>query len=111
MARNRKATPENGPGENVTLTVLLGNGDGTFGATHNLVVGVQPSSLAAADFNGDGILDVAVTNSNSVQFGQKGSAGILLGNGDGTFQAAVNYQAELDSEPWWWGISMVTDIC
>ncbi len=47
--------------------------------------GAQPSSIASADFNGDGIADLAVSNqlSNNVS--------VLLGNGDGTFQPAVNY--------------------
>lgn len=47
-----------------TVTLLLGNGDGTF--TQPLgspfAVGKGPFSLAAADFNGDGKLDIAVAN-------------------------------------------------
>ena len=47
--------------------------------------GMAPSSLIAADFNQDGKLDLAVTNSGA------NTVSILLGHGDGTFAAAVNY--------------------
>jgi hypothetical protein len=49
---------------NGTVTLLLGNGDGTFTQPSGspYVVGKGPFSLAAADFNGDGKLDVAVGN-------------------------------------------------
>jgi FG-GAP repeat protein len=42
-------------------------------------VGISPSSVAAGDFNGDGVLDLAVANSGSA------SVSVLLGLGDGTF--------------------------
>ena len=62
------------------LSILLGNGDGTFTAvTPNPVVGDYPYSVVAGDFNGDGIPDLAVGNIiNS-------NVSILLGKGDGTF--------------------------
>jgi hypothetical protein len=47
------------------VTVFRGNGDGTFQAPVNSVIGFtgsQPSALVAADFNGDGKLDLAATN-------------------------------------------------
>ena len=70
-----------------TVSVLLGNGDGTFQAAVTYSVGYGPASLAVADLNGDGKLDLAVANyaDNTVS--------VLLGNGDGTFQAAVNFIA------------------
>src|SRR5262249_13215028 len=52
-----------GPG---TVAILLGQGDGTFGAAQYLMVGTSPVSLALGDFNGDAILDLAVVNSRSV---------------------------------------------
>jgi len=64
--------------------VLLGNGDGTFGAELLFGTGPQPTSLTAGDFNGDGKLDLATENFES-------SAGILLGNGDGTFLTRPDY--------------------
>src|SRR5262249_35931624 len=51
-----------------TVSVLRGNGDGTFQAPINFIVGFhgpQPSTLIAADFNGDGRLDTAATNAPS----------------------------------------------
>jgi uncharacterized repeat protein (TIGR01451 family) len=68
-----------------TVSILLGNGDGTFQPAINFNAGNNPTTVAVGDFNGDGKLDLAVfqqgTNSLS------GNVSILLGNGDGTFQA------------------------
>src|SRR5207249_11661880 len=46
-----------------SMSVLLGNGDGTFQAARNFATGRGPSSVAVGDFNGDGIADLAVANS------------------------------------------------
>jgi hypothetical protein len=54
----------------------------------NYTVGEYPSSVAVGDFNADGKLDLVVANENSF------NVSVLLGNGDGTFQAGVNYLAE-----------------
>lgn len=40
------------------LSVLLGNGDGTFQVAGNVSAGIQPTSVAVGDFNGDGVLDL-----------------------------------------------------
>jgi len=72
-----------------TVSVLLGNGDGTFQTAVNYAVGIGPSSVAVGDFNGDGKADLVVANSGYV--GQSSNVSVLLGNGDGTFQPAVNY--------------------
>lgn len=68
-----------------TISVLLGNGDGTLAAQQTYAVGASPSSLALADVNGDGKPDVVVASqaSNSVQ--------VLLGNGDGTLAPAQSF--------------------
>jgi FG-GAP-like repeat len=70
------------------VSVLLGNGDGTFQPALNFTVGSNPSSVAVADFNGDGKPDLAVANNDG------NNVSILLGNGTGTFQAAVSYGVE-----------------
>jgi hypothetical protein len=68
------------------LTVLLGKGDGTFNAAPNANVGVGPESILLADFNGDGKLDLAVSNIGTGQGnGSTTNVMVLLGNGDGTF--------------------------
>jgi hypothetical protein len=74
-----------------TISASLGNGDGTFQAAQisaplpfsvgSQYTGAQSGTLAAADFNGDGFADAAVVT--------YGGGEILLGNGDGTFQAPV----------------------
>ncbi|WP_263351248.1 FG-GAP-like repeat-containing protein [Acidicapsa acidisoli] len=61
------------------ISVLLGNGDGTFTAAPSLSGG-SPGAIAVGDFNGDGIPDLAVVPS----FDESESA-VFLGNGDGTF--------------------------
>src|SRR6266849_3625150 len=64
------------------VSVLLGNGDGTFQPARNFGAGSYPSSVAVADFNGDGALDLAVADSYSY------GVSVFLGNGDGSFQPA-----------------------
>jgi len=62
------------------ISVLLGNGDGTFQAARTFPVGNRLEFVAVGDFNGDGKLDVAVASYNT------NTVGVLLGNGDGTFR-------------------------
>jgi len=62
-----------------TVTILLGNGDGTFTAAPRLTIGGGP--ILVADLNGDGIPDLVLAESNTQ------ALEILLGNGDGTFTA------------------------
>lgn len=68
-----------------TVSILLGNGDGTFQAAMNFVAGNSPSTIAVGDFNGNGRLDLALLQPSAN--GLPGSVSILLGNGDGTFQS------------------------
>ncbi len=78
-----------GSGVESTVSVLLGEGDGTFGAAQNFVAGASPASVAIGDLNQDGVPDLAVANSGA--FMQPGSVSVLLGEGDGTFGAAQNF--------------------
>jgi FG-GAP-like repeat/Abnormal spindle-like microcephaly-assoc'd, ASPM-SPD-2-Hydin len=72
------------------VAVLLGNGNGTFKEPVVYKAGT-PLGVAAADMNGDGILDlIAVTPGDTLMY--RGFTEILLGKGDGTFQAQVSYQ-------------------
>jgi hypothetical protein len=66
-----------------TVSILLGNGDGTFQTAINSSVN-NPQSVVAGDFNKDGKLDLAVAKGGS------NSVSILFGKGDGTFQTAIN---------------------
>ncbi len=62
-----------------TITVFLGNGDGTFTAQPPIKVGTSPVALAANDFNGDGHIDLAVVNQGD------NTVSILFGDGSGAF--------------------------
>jgi hypothetical protein len=74
-----------------TVGVLLNNGNGTFAPAVTYGSGdLGPSTPTAADFNGDGKMDIAVTNSGSDEFG---NIGILLNNGNGTFAPAMIYSS------------------
>jgi len=66
----------------------LGNGDGTFQAPRNFAAGPRPLSVVGGDFNGDGVLDLAVAYRGSVRPVVPGGVSVLLGSGDGSFQAA-----------------------
>ncbi len=65
------------------LAIMLGNGDGTFGSP--VYYGFAGGQIAVADFNHDGKLDIAVGNQTV------GDVEILVGKGDGTFQAETPY--------------------
>ncbi|MGE5397714.1 MAG: FG-GAP-like repeat-containing protein, partial [Chitinophagales bacterium] len=67
------------------VSILLGQGDGTFGTATNFGVGSNPVGITTADFNGDGKDDLAVANSGS------NNVSILLNQGNGTFGTAVDY--------------------
>jgi hypothetical protein len=69
------------------VSVLLGNGDGTFGARTDFVTGRNPQSVAIGDLDGDGRADLVATNYSAH------TISVLLGNGDGTFRAKSDVAA------------------
>jgi hypothetical protein len=84
-----------GPGG---VSVLLGNGDGTFQPPVTYSSGgYDASSVAIADVNGDGKLDVVVVNQCQSSSSCIGSVSVLFGNGDGTFQPPVSYSTAGDN--------------
>jgi hypothetical protein len=74
------------------VQIFLGNGDGTFNVGLSFPTdtadGPFPLNIVTGDFNHDGIPDLAIANPGS------GSIGVLLGNGDGTFQAPMPVEVE-----------------
>jgi hypothetical protein len=69
------------------ISVLRGQGDGTFEQLARVPVGIRPTGLAAVDMNGDGRLDLAAVGA----FGKdvtdtRGNVVVVLGKGDGTFR-------------------------
>jgi hypothetical protein len=76
--------------EGSNISILLGNGNGTFQAPQTVIAGNYALELTTGDFNGDGNLDIAVTNLG-------GTVSVLLGKGDGTFDTAVTYTVPSNS--------------
>jgi hypothetical protein len=74
-------------------SVLLGNGDGNFGAKVDYYTGIDPASVAIADLNGDGRPDLAVANAGIYHSGHTSTISVLLGNGDGTFGSGMDFDA------------------
>jgi len=83
--------PGGGVSDPISLTVRNTSRFVTFGNSA-IDVGVSPSSIVVADFNNDGVADLAVVNQNDADpicsnLGTVGTISILLGNGDGTFSS------------------------
>ena len=78
-----------------SVNIYLGNGNGTFQAAKNYPVAASTSAsrlLAIGDFNRDGIQDLVATNSGL------NNVAVILGNGDGSFQAPSYYP--VGNDPW-----------
>ena len=72
-------------GQSDSVSVLLGNGDGTFQAQQTFATGNGPFSVAVGDVNGDGKPDLVVANATD------NTVSVLLGNGNGTFQTQQTF--------------------
>src|SRR5262249_44794122 len=72
-------------GPDSTVSVYLGQGDGTFQAPRTFDAGVAAGYVVSGDFDGDGTPDLAVAVHSDSYGG--GSVRVFLGNGDGTFRA------------------------
>jgi hypothetical protein len=70
-----------------TVSVMLGAGNGTYGAPVDIPAGNYPQAVAAADFDHDGMMDLAVACAGN------GTVSVLLGKGDGTFKGKTSYGA------------------
>ncbi len=73
---------------NGSVSVLLGNGNGTFQAAVSYPLSGSAVSMAVGDLNGDGLLDVGVVTVNTGN-----NFGVMLGNGDGSFQPPISYDS------------------
>jgi len=81
---------------NNTITIFLGNGDGTFAvAGSSPAIGMNPSGIAAADINGDGNADLVVSQMSS---SGNGEIVVFFGNGDGTFSEASSSPISVGSD-------------
>ena len=76
------------------MSVLLGNGDGTFQPAVSYAVGIDPSDAHRwrVDFTGDGSARPWPSRERFAE--QQDGVAVLLGNGDGTFGPPVNYAVE-----------------
>ena len=90
------AVVDSGAGAGSNAYIYLGNGDGTFQAPKTFTAGSNPVYIQVADMNGDGKLDLVVTNTGTNATTDSGSVVVLLGNGDGTFQAPAPYPAGIN---------------
>jgi hypothetical protein len=79
----------NSPPDTNNMSVFLGDGKGSFSPPSYFTVGPSPQSMSLADFNVDGIVDIAI--SNSLPAGVNSTVSVLLGDGKGSFAARTPY--------------------
>ncbi|MEG4465002.1 FG-GAP-like repeat-containing protein [Microcoleus sp. D3_18cC1] len=74
-----------------SLSVLLGNGNGTFAPSTNIALNSSPEFATLNDLNKDGNLDIIAASPSSGTNPASGRVSVLLGNGSGTFATQSNY--------------------
>lgn len=67
------------------VSILLGNGDGTFGSANHIPISKEPGSITTGDFNSDGIIDIITANPRTDDIT------ILIGNGNGIFSIDTSF--------------------
>ena len=77
-----------------TVGIMLGHGNGTFGALQTYATIGNPLGIAIADYNGDGVADLAVSG-----YLPGGPIQMLFGNGDGTFGGGYAFNSGADYAP------------
>jgi hypothetical protein len=85
---------------NNSISLLPGNGNGTFGSARVYYGGMAPAAVAVGDFNGDGKQDVVSANDG----GEVGTVAYFQGNGDGTVVASEGLPVTVRNSASWNGI-------
>ena len=80
----------NSPADTNNLSIMLGDGKGGFDAPAYYTIGPAPQSMSIADFNGDGLADIAVSNSLAVS--GNSTVSVLLGIGNGRFAGPTAFK-------------------
>jgi uncharacterized membrane protein len=89
-----KSSPVSGPQTDNTVSRFAAAEKVNFRkAVPYLTSGYNPYSVAVADVNGDGTLDLIIANQEQTKSNPEGSISVMLGKGNGTFHKAVNYDS------------------
>jgi uncharacterized protein (DUF2141 family) len=93
-AGEAQGSPVSGPRSDNTVFRSPAGGAVSFRrAVPYMTSGYNPYSVAIADLNGDGKLDLVIANEEQSKNDSQGSISVMLGKGNGTFRAAVNYSS------------------
>jgi hypothetical protein len=88
-----------GPVSTGIVTLLVGNGNGTFLTGASYTTGPNSLGIASGDVNGDGKVDLIATAAGTEGLGIGNAVFVLLGNGNGTFQAPSHFTYATTATP------------